>query len=206
MQAPFVASYASFNLAQDGLIDAADRRAKGARGLGRVPLENVLKIFWREVILRVKAAARQQRVRQAHDGGVAEFDAYRELIVLLEKGFVNDAEYVATVVQPVFVRELRRHGFKLLCKADARLDAETSLECRGDGTGVFAAHLPWRKRTRVFSRSRVRHVKDVPQPRRIAAIVHERDALRPATDIPPHTLCPHVVPGASRSIRTLCVN
>ena len=150
MQAPFVASYASFNFAQDGLVDAADRRAESARGLRRVPLKNVLKILGREVILRLKAAARQQRVRQAHDSGVAEFDAYRELIVPLEKGFVNDAEYVAAVVQPVFVRKLRRHDFKLLGKAHARLNAEARLERKCDGACVPAVHLPRLKRARIF--------------------------------------------------------
>lgn len=125
-----MASYASFNLAQNCLVDTADRRAKRHRGLGRVPLENILKVFWRQVILRFKAAACQQRVRQAHDGGVAEFDAYRELIVPLQERSVNDAEYVPAVVQPVFVRELCRHDFKLFGKADARLNVEALVKRR----------------------------------------------------------------------------
>ena len=69
-------------------------------------------------------------MRQAHDGGVAELDAYRELIVPLKKRSVNDVEYVAAVVQPVFVRELCRYNFKLLGKADARLNVEALVKRR----------------------------------------------------------------------------
>ena len=163
MQAPFIASYASFNLTQNGLVDTADRRTEGACSLWRIPLESILKAFWRQVILRVKAAACQQRVRQAHDGGVAEFDAYRELIVPLQERSVNDAEYVSAVVQPVFVRELRRHDFKLFCKADARFNAEVHIQRRGDNISTLAIHLPWLKRARASARAGVRHVENVAQ-------------------------------------------
>ena len=71
-------------------------------------------------------------MRQAHDGGVAELDAYRELIVPLKKRSVNDVEYVAAVVQPVFVRELRRNDFKLFCEAHARLNAEALVKRRSN--------------------------------------------------------------------------
>ena len=163
MQAPFVASDASFNFTQNCLVDAAYRHTESARGLRRVPLENILKVFWRQVIIWLKAAARQQRVRQAHDGGVAELDAYRELIVPLKERSVNDAEYVPAVVQPVFVRELRRHDFKLLCKADARFNAEVHIQRRGDNISTLAIHLPWLKRARASARAGVRHVENVAQ-------------------------------------------
>ena len=69
-------------------------------------------------------------MRQAHDGGVAELDAYRELIVPLQERSVNDAEYILAVVHPVFVRELCSHDFKLLGKADARLNVEALVKRR----------------------------------------------------------------------------
>lgn len=185
------------------MVDAADCRTERARGLRRVPLENVLEVFWRQVILRLKAAARQQRVRQAHDGGIAELDAYRELIVPLQKRSVNDAEYIPAVVQPVFVRELRRHDFKLLRKAYTRLNAETRLKRGCDSISIFTVHLPWLKQARVFPRAGVRHVKNIAQPRRIAAVVHECNALGSAPNIAPHALCPHVVPGTSRGVWAL---
>ena len=102
-------------------------------------------------------------MRQAHDGGVAELDAYRELIVPLEERSVNDAEYVSAVVQPVFVRELRRHDFKLFCKADARFNAEVHIQRRGDNISTLAIHLPWLKRARASARAGVRHVENVAQ-------------------------------------------
>lgn len=159
--APFVASYASFNFTQNCLVDTADRSTQRRYGLGRVPLENILKVFWRQVIIWLKAAARQQRVRQAHDGGVAELDAYRELIVPLQERSVNDAEYVLAVIQPVFVRELRRHHFKLFRKTYTRLNAEMLLKHRGNDVGILTVHLPWLKRARIAACARVRHVENV---------------------------------------------
>ena len=143
---------------------------------------------------------------QANDGGIAELDTYRELIVPLKKRSVNDAEYVAAVVQPVFVRELCRYNFKLLGKADARLNTETRLERGYDRASVFTVHLPWLKRARVFPRARVRDVENIPQPRRVAAVVHKRDPLGPAPHIPPHPPRPDVVIRAGRSVRPLGVD
>ena len=143
---------------------------------------------------------------QAHDGGVAELDTYRELIVPLKKRSVNDVEYVAAVVQPVFVRELCRYNFKLLGKADARLNTETRLDRGYDRASVFTVHLPWLKRARVFPCTRVRYVENITQTWRIAAVVHERDALGSATHIASHASRPHVVPGTRRSVRPLRVN
>ena len=143
---------------------------------------------------------------QAHDGGVAELDAYRELIVPLKKRSVNDVEYVAAVVQPVFVRELCRYNFKLLGKADARLNTETRLDRGYDRASVFAVHLPWLKRARVFPCTRVRYVENITQTWRIAAVVHERDALGSATHIASHASRPHVVLGTRARVRPLCVD
>ena len=143
---------------------------------------------------------------QAHDGGIAELDTYRELIVPLKKRSVNDAEYVAAVVQPVFVRELCRYNFKLLGKADARLNTETRLDRGYDRASVFTVHLPWLKRARVFPRARVRDVENIPQPRCIARAVNERDPLGSAPHIPPYPPRPDVVLRTSRSVRALGVD
>ena len=102
-------------------------------------------------------------MRQAHDGGVAELDAYRELIVPLQERSVNDAEQVAAVIQPVFVRKLRSYNFKLLGKAHMWLDAETLVKCRDNYVSIFAVHLPWLKRTRIATRSCVRDVENIAQ-------------------------------------------
>ena len=143
---------------------------------------------------------------QAHDGGVAELDAYRELIVPLKKRSVNDVEYVAAVVQPVFVRELCRYNFKLLGKADARLNTETRLDRGYDRASVFAVHLPWLKRARVFPCTRVRHIENVAQPGRVTAVVHERNTSSSALNVSAHAPRPHVVFCTRRSVGALRVN
>lgn len=145
-------------------------------------------------------------MRQAHDCGVAELDTYRELIVPLKKRSVNDAKYVAAVVQPVFVRELCRYNFKLLGKADVRLNTETRLERGYDRTSVFTVHLPWLKRARVFPRTCVRYVENITQTWRVTAVIYKRDALCPSPNVSAHAPRPHVVPGTCRSVRPLCVD
>ena len=142
---------------------------------------------------------------QAHDGGIAELDTYRELIVPLKKRSVNDVEYVAAVVQPVFVRELCRYNFKLLGKADARLNTETRLDRGYDRASVFTVHLPWLKRARVFPRTRVRYVENITQTRRGAAVIYKCYAFCPSPNVSAHAPRPHVVLGTRARVRPLRV-
>ena len=81
-------------------------------------------------------------MRQAHDGGIAELDADRELIVPLKERSVNDAEYVPAVAHPILVRKQRSGGLKLRSEAHAALSAEAVLQRRRDrlDVPVFISH------------------------------------------------------------------
>lgn len=117
--APFVASYRAFYLAQHYLRILADRRAEGGHGFGRVPLKDRLVVLRLEVVFRLIAAAPEQRVGYADGGSLAEGHSYVEIIVLLKRGAVNDAEDVLAVAHPILVRKQRSGGLKLRSEAHA---------------------------------------------------------------------------------------
>ena len=64
----------------------------------------------------------------AYGGGIAEGHPYVEVIVLLKRGAVNDAEDVPAVAHPILVRKQRGCGLKLRSEAHAALSAEAVLQ------------------------------------------------------------------------------
>ena len=64
----------------------------------------------------------------ADGGGIAEGHSYVEVIVLLKRGAVNDAEDVLAVAHPILVRKQRSGGLKLRSEAHAALSAEAVLQ------------------------------------------------------------------------------
>lgn len=105
----------------------------------------------------------------------------------------------------IHLRELARgvlklRGQPLALRAEALRQAELHL------SDVAVVNRPEPQRARISPRARVRDIENIPQPRRAARRVQERDALGPAPHIPPHPLRPHVVIRAGRSLRPLGVN
>ena len=78
----------------------------------------------------------------ADGGSLAEGHSYVEIIVLLKRGAVNDAEDIPAVAHPILVRKQRGCGLKLRSEAHASLCAEAVLERRRDRLDVTAADLP----------------------------------------------------------------
>ena len=70
-----------------------------------------------EIAFRFQTAAGHQRVGNADRCGASESHSDVELIILLQKTIVNDAENVALVLRPILIRKLGRNFFKLVGKA-----------------------------------------------------------------------------------------
>ena len=70
-----------FNGAQDFLAHFANGAAEHRNGFRRVPVEDGQKILVLETLVRVQAAAAEQRVFEAHGGGFAKGRAYVEFII-----------------------------------------------------------------------------------------------------------------------------
>lgn len=105
----------------------------------------------------------------------------------------------------VYLGEAAR-GVLQLAGQPFALRAKVLLQAELDFGEVCVVHRPRPERTRISARSRVRDIKDVPQMRRVAAIVHERYALGSAPHIAAHALCPHVIFCTSACARALRVN
>ncbi|MFR5969380.1 MAG: hypothetical protein ACLUGA_12945 [Oscillospiraceae bacterium] len=142
----------------------------------------------------------------ADGGSLAEGHSYVETIVLLKRGAVNDAEDVPAVAHPILVRKQRSGGLKLRSEAHAALSAEAVLQRRRDRLDVPVVYLPRRERARAATGAGVGNVKDVAQLRRVAGVVHKRDALRAAPDIAAHGVVPHLVACTGRGPRPLSVD
>ena len=105
----------------------------------------------------------------------------------------------------IHLRELARGVLKLRGQPFA-LRAEVLPKPELHLSDVAVVNRPEPQRARISPRARVRDIENIPQPRRAARRVQERDALGPAPHIPPHPLRPHVVIRAGRSLRPLGVN
>ena len=106
-----------FDLPQHQLAGLADGRSKSGDGLRGVEIKDVQKILMLEVISRLHPAAGRQRIGGADNGGVPKSGSDVELIIVLQKGTVNDADNIAPVVVPVFIYKLRRHTLHLIGKS-----------------------------------------------------------------------------------------
>ena len=102
------------DLPQHLLVYLADRCAQRPDGRRGVEVEDRHEIFMAEILLRFQPAAGHEGIGDADGGGGFELHLDVVLIVLLQKGTVNDIENVLPVFVPVFLRQLGSHISQLL--------------------------------------------------------------------------------------------
>ena len=105
----------------------------------------------------------------------------------------------------VHLREVVR-GVLELARQPFALRAEVLFQAELHFREICVVDRPRSKGTRAAPHSRVRHIENVAQPRRIAAVIHERNTLCPAPHIATHASRPHVVPGTRARVRPLRVD
>ena len=101
------------DLPQYLLVYLADRRAQRPHGGGGVEVEDRHEILMAEILLRLQPTAGHQGIGDADSGGGFELDFDVVLIVLFQKGTVNDIEDVPLVFHPILADKLGRDAFKL---------------------------------------------------------------------------------------------
>ena len=212
MDAPFrkfislISLDGDFDLPQDLFIGLTDGHAQGGEGISGVEIEKVQKILMVEIVLRLQAAARHQGVGDADRGGSPERHFDVEVIILLQKTPVNDAEKVGLIVVPVVLRKLGGDVFQLFRKAVFPGDTVAALQGGGHGLLVFRAVLPQPGAAGVLPLAGVRHIKDIPHLVFPGAGVNESDTLGSPHHIPAHLLIPQVIVGAGGGVRALSVD
>ena len=107
---------------------------------------------------------------------------------------------------PVVHDALHRDFFKLTCKPTIGGNLILLFQHRTDSRAVFLVYRPHKRRTGIFSHSRIGSIKDIMITRHVAHHIQQRDALCAAPDIPPHRLIPDFIAGAGGCVRTLCIN
>ena len=93
------------------LADGCSQRPDSGRG---VEVKDRHEIFVIKVLFRLQSAAGHQSISDADGGGCLKLYSDVELIVLLQKGTVNDIEKVLLMLRPIFIRQLTGHIGELL--------------------------------------------------------------------------------------------
>lgn len=99
------------------------------------------------------------------------------IIIPFEKRTVNDVEYVALVVVPVFVRQLHRNIFQMLCKRDRLRQIVFLREHVVDRNLMVFFKLPEIRGARVLVSACVRYVEYIAQFGRVAGGIQKRDSF-----------------------------
>ena len=193
------------DLPQHLLVRLADRRAQRPDHSGGVEVEDRHEVLMAEILLRLQPAAGHEGVGDADGGGGFELDFDVVLIVLLQKGTVNDRENIPPVVSPVFLRQLGGHIGQLLGQV-VTAHIVVAFQHRHDRCGVFLVQRPQPGGAGMFTGAGIGNIKYIAQPGPVAGIVHQRDALGAAPDVAAHTVVPQIILGAGGGVRALGVN
>lgn len=159
-----------------------------------------------KVFVRLKVAARHERVGNADNGGVSESHSDVEIIIFLQKGIVNDVENIPLMVVPVFVSELCGNALKLEGKAIRAGNIIVALQHGGHAVKMLLLQFPKVTAAGKLPAAGVGHIEHIFQTRFIRADIYKGDASRAAPHIAPHTLIPKIILRTGSSVGTLGVN
>ena len=151
------------DLPQHLLVRLADGCAQRPDHGGGVEVEDRHEVLMAEILLRLQPAAGHQGVGDADGGGGFELDFDVVLIVLLQKGTVNDRENIPSVVGPVFLRQLGGHIGQLLGQVAAAYII-VPLQHRHDRRGMFLVQRPQPGGAGMFTGAGIRNIKHIAQP------------------------------------------
>ena len=177
------------DLPQHLLVCLADGCSQRPDHSGGVEVEDRHEVLMAEILLRLQPAAGHQGVGDADRGGGFELDFDVVLIVLLQKGTVNDRENIPPVVSPVFLRQFGGHIGQLLGQV-AAAHIIVSLQHRHDRRGVFLVQRPQPGGAGMFTGAGVGNIEHIAQPESVTGIVHQGDTLGAAPHIPSHPVVP----------------
>lgn len=105
----------------------------------------------------------------------------------------------------VHLREISRGVLELAGQPFA-ICAEVLLQTKLDFCEVFVIDRPRSKWPRAAPRARVRHVENIAQPGRVAAVIYKRNTSSSAPNVSAHAPRPHVVLGTRARVRPLRVD
>lgn len=132
--------------------------------------------------------------------------SYVELIVLFQKGTVNDAEDVAPVIQPVIFRKPACKVSQLLHQVSLRRYPVPLLDHIHYPPCIVRLHHPKVRAAGLLPFPGIGYIKYIAKPRAVPGIIHQGNSPGAALYIPSHTLIPQVILCTRRRIRTLGID
>lgn len=164
------------DLAKHLLIDLADSGAQGRNSGRGVEIKDGHEIFMLKIPFRLQSTPRHQGIGDADGSGGTKLHRDVVLIVLLQKGIVNDAEYILAMFRPIFTCQLFRNSSQLLGKIRIRntvlLFQHGRHRCK-----VRLLHFPQPGAAGMFPLSGIRNIKHIAQSGPVPGIIHQRNAL-----------------------------
>ena len=137
-----VVSDSDFDLPKHLLIAFTDRRTECRDGGRRVEIKDAQEVFVFKPFVGLHVAPAHQRIGDTDRRGVAELYSDVVYIVLFQIRIRNVVENVALMLVPVFVRELRGDGFKLIPQSVFTGNAVAALQHIPNRGFVFLFELP----------------------------------------------------------------
>ncbi|NBI10615.1 hypothetical protein D1641_11415 [Colidextribacter sp. OB.20] len=201
---PLIFFDGDFDLPQHRLAPQADRRTQLRDGVLGVEVKNAQEILMFKVVFRLQAAAGHEGICDADGGGVSELRSDVELIILLQKAAVNDAEDVLLVIVPIFRRKLGGDLLKLFHEVAAG-HVKPLLQRRRYRVLIFLPVLP-QLGPGFLSAAGVSHIEHIAQKGPAAAVVDDGDTRGSPPHIPAHPLVPEIIFRAGGSVGPLGVN
>ena len=137
-----VVPYCDFDLPKHLLIAFTYRCAEGRDGCRGVEIKDAQKVFMLKPFIGLHVAPAHQGIRDTDRSGVSELYSDVVIIVLFQIGIRNVVENIALMLVPVFVRELRGDGFKLIPQSVFTGDAIAAFQHFPDRRLMFLLKLP----------------------------------------------------------------
>ncbi len=166
-----------FDLPKHLLITFADRRAEGRDSGRRIEIKDAQEVFVFKPFVGLHITPAHQRIGDADRRGVPELYSDVVYIVLFQIRIRNVVENIALMLVPVFVRELRGDGFKLIPQSVFTGNAVAALQHIPYRGFVFLFELPQPDGPRVLPRAGVGDIENITEPRVFTARVDQGDAL-----------------------------
>lgn len=193
-----------FNGAQNFLAHFADRRSQNGHSFRGIPVENGQEILMDKAFVGIAPAAGQQGVFSADGGGLSEGSSDVEFIVPFQIAFVNDAEDLPAVIQPLIHHQLLNSGMNLFFQTPG--DVISVLQRTAGGFFILFRKLPLSEGTGSGSCPCIRNIEHIAEFRFIPGNIQQGDSFGTPADITAHPVIPDPVIRAGGRLRALGVD
>lgn len=152
----------------------------------------------------IAPAAGQQGVFSADGGGLSEGSSDVEFIVPFQIAFVNDAEDLPAVIQPLIHHQLLNSGMNLFFQTPG--DVVAVLQRTAGGFFILFRKLPLREWAGTGTNTRIRNIEHIAEFGFVPGNIQQGDSFGAPADIAAHPVIPDPVIRAGGRLRALSID